>query len=379
MYKRMPEYDEPYGVVTQIPDFYMEMTKTEASVLCGLIKEYRPKKILELGVAAGGSTCLIMKCLEFLGLFETSVYSLDLNEQFYHNKEKETGCMLKDNKELFPNYDNHTFMLGKLAVDRMDEIGDAIDLLFMDTMHLLPGEILDFLLLYPRLSPNAIVVLHDTNLHNISGESRIMGKAISNRVLVNTVTANKFYTDKMEYLNIGAFQIIEDTKKYIADVFAALLLPWSYFVDPAVVQKYKEAYEKCYPAEILAIYDNAIEATEIHYKNEGKVGAAELDKVFCSGKKVFVYGCGYRGKKVLGYAKEHSYTISGMLVSDGINIEAFTDIAAQGEKIYHFSEIPVKPEECIIILATAVPEVRDLLAESVYEYAELENEFFWWV
>jgi len=202
MYKTMPEYYEAYNIVNEIPDFYMELTKEHAGVLCGLIKEYHPKKIVELGVAAGGSACLIMKCLELVEYRDTIMYSLDLNERCYQNKEKETGWLLKQNKEKFAYYGNHTYMLGKLAVDRLEQIGRDIDFLFLDTVHAVPGEILDFLLLYPYLKEGAIVVLHDTNLHNESNNE----KTICTRVLLDSVTADKFYISKRAYLNIGAFQ-----------------------------------------------------------------------------------------------------------------------------------------------------------------------------
>ena len=104
MYKKMPEYYEPYEEVSNFSNFYMELSKYDAGVICGLLRKYRPKKILEIGVSAGGSTCLILKCLELLGLTESAVYSIDLNEQFYRDKEKETGWLLKENSKYFAVY-----------------------------------------------------------------------------------------------------------------------------------------------------------------------------------------------------------------------------------------------------------------------------------
>jgi len=375
MMKKMPEYSEPYNVISQIPEFYMEISKEEAGVICGLIKEYRPRKIMEIGVAAGGSTCLILKCLELLGMSDTLMYSLDLNESFYRNGEKDTGYIAKENKEMFSNYCNHSFLLGKQTVDRVEELEEEIDFLFLDTVHAIPGEILDFLLLLPRLSKNAIVVLHDTNLHNIS-PNRANERSISNRVLVNTVTATKFYTNKLEYLNIGAFQIEVDTYKYIADVFASLILPWTYYVDDVTIKKYREYYEKNYSKECIEIFDNAVEAKEVHYGNMRDIGKAVVDKAFTFGKKVFVYGAGYRGKKLLTYLKGNAQTISGIIVSDEINIEQFTDLIQEGEKIYHFSEIPVEARDCIILLAIDSQEIREFLDNSAYKYVEPDRWFF---
>ena len=45
--------------------------------------------------------------------------------------------------------------------DVIDEIGSDIDFLILDTLHIVPGEILDFLVCLPYLTKDAIVVLHD--------------------------------------------------------------------------------------------------------------------------------------------------------------------------------------------------------------------------
>ena len=37
-----------------------EMSEFESAFLCGAIKQFRPKKILEVGVAAGATTAIIL-------------------------------------------------------------------------------------------------------------------------------------------------------------------------------------------------------------------------------------------------------------------------------------------------------------------------------
>ena len=61
-----------------------EMTEYESAVLCGVIVEKKPKKILEVGVAAGGTTAIIMQCLEDFEI-SSSVISCDLNKKYYRN------------------------------------------------------------------------------------------------------------------------------------------------------------------------------------------------------------------------------------------------------------------------------------------------------
>ena len=354
------EYYDAYEEVTKIDDFYMEMSREDAGVLCGLIREFAPKKIMEIGVAAGGSTCLIMKTLEKLGgeYNDAMLYSLDASERFYRNEELETGYLWNRIKNNYENAKNHQFLLGKLAVDRMEEIAEigGIDFLFLDTVHALPGELLDFLLLLPYLSKNAIVVLHDTILHNRSknrnGKERT---GMANRVLLSSVTANKFYRKGRKFLNIGAFQICEDTKKYIKDVFGALLLPWCCCINNDVLKKYDSEYRKNYAQPVIDIWEDVIE--EAAYVQRGKEFLEELDKIFKSESEVYIYGCGYLGNKIYNYIKEKAYRISGLVVSDGICKEDFKF----EEEIYYFSEIEKYHSNSIIIVATMSQEVEKLL------------------
>jgi len=344
------------------------MGPNEVAGLAGLIKEYKPKKIVELGIAAGGSTCAIMKTLECLNMTGTKVISLDLNNHFYRNIEKEIGYIFKENREEFSNYRNHTFLTGKYAVERLEEIGGEIDLLFLDTAHLIPGEILDFLLLLPYLSKNAIVALHDTNLHNCTVKDN---SCIATRVLVNTVKADKFLNDNN--LNFTAFQISQNTFDSIEDVFASLLLPWGYSTEDNVLYKYREEFKKHYSSQCIAFWDSSVEA----YRN--KLAYKKIKSAMESGKKLYIYGCGFCGRKLRDFFYEENWLFDGMLLSDGIELSEFTDLIEDGEKLYHFSEVPSESEDCIILLATIAPEVKELLENSEYEYIDIPERFFWFI
>lgn len=334
MIKKVIEYYEAYEEVLKIENFHMELGKEDAGVLCGLIREYKPRNIVEVGVAAGGSTCLIMKTLEKLGEEgrNTKLYSFDLNKNFYKDKKQETGYIWNNIKYQYSNSENQKYYLGTFAVDRIKEIQEIapIDFIFLDTVHFLPGEVLDFLLFLPYLSQNAIVILHDTNIHN-----RILlhREAYSNRVLLSCVTANKFYMNGYNFLNIGAFQVCEDTKKYIADVFSVLLLPWSYHVDENVIKKYEIEYKKFYDEQVLNIWKDAVNiALRIQKQKE------VLDNVFQKEEEVYIYGYGYIGKNMYNYLKKKRYNVTGIVLSDGICKEDFDC----EKEIYYISEIEKK-------------------------------------
>lgn len=54
MYKRVDVYNEPRAILDEMKDSYCEMHPNEHGVLCGLIRKFLPKKIVEVGVAGGG-------------------------------------------------------------------------------------------------------------------------------------------------------------------------------------------------------------------------------------------------------------------------------------------------------------------------------------
>ena len=68
------------------------MSDSQSAFLCGLLKTCRPKKILELGIAAGGSTAIILQALEDIGTFY-EMHSVDLREKHWEYK-TENMCFL---------------------------------------------------------------------------------------------------------------------------------------------------------------------------------------------------------------------------------------------------------------------------------------------
>lgn len=104
---KLPEYVSPKG--QREP----EMSEFESAFLCGAIKQFRPKKILEVGVAGGATTAIILQALEDLGE-PYEMHSVDVSEKFYADKTKSTGFLamfaLKNNLLITPppvNFKRH--------------------------------------------------------------------------------------------------------------------------------------------------------------------------------------------------------------------------------------------------------------------------------
>ena len=102
----MPLDFEPRGkILPQLPNHITpqgerepEMSESESAFLCGALKTFRPKKILEVGVAGGATTAIILQTLEDIGE-PYEMHSVDLNEKFYRYPSEPTGFMAAFAKE----------------------------------------------------------------------------------------------------------------------------------------------------------------------------------------------------------------------------------------------------------------------------------------
>ena len=126
------------------------MWVNEREFLNGIIRKIRPKKILEIGVNNGGSSVVILNVIRD---YNAKLYSIDLNS------EQKVGRCVRD---FFPHFLNKWKLFkGNIAIEYLENIGNNIDLAFIDSAHFEPGEIMDFLMILPFLKENAIVIFHD--------------------------------------------------------------------------------------------------------------------------------------------------------------------------------------------------------------------------
>ena len=64
-----------------------ELSDVDLSFIGGGVKKFRPKRILEIGVAGGGTTCFVLQCLEKMNI-DAKMYSVDLAYTFHKDKNK---------------------------------------------------------------------------------------------------------------------------------------------------------------------------------------------------------------------------------------------------------------------------------------------------
>ncbi len=338
-------YYKPIEVLNRLKCKDAEMTKQQLAFLCGLIKVHKPKKIVEIGVAAGGTTAVILQCLSLLNC-NTQMFSLDLSDNYYRDKTKKTGYLIEKYKKTFNSNIIHSLYTGKYSVEYLEKIGKDIDFLILDSVHSLPGELLDFLAFYPFLKLGSIVVLHDIALNHYSNNLN----GFATKVIFDNVAAKKIIDihSEKEFPNIGAFIVTEDTKKYINNVFSALTLTWAYLPDDTELILYRECYKKNYTYLQLKLYDMAVQLNKKTIKKQICKKKEEFNHIYrwiedIKSKKVYIYGYGNYGKKLYELMQLCNISFRGYIISDEV------EKMKCDETIYYLSEIKIDKEEVILI------------------------------
>ena len=233
-----------------------EMSGFDAAFLCGLLERYRPRKIVEVGVSSGGTTAVVLQCMEDLG-YDYEMYSVELREIVHYETNKRAGYLATEAAEKL-GVNNWTLLTGGVLPDFVDQIGDGIDFLLLDTTHRLPGEVLEFLVAYPHLAEHAVVCMHDIR-QNFKRWTATT--SIATNVLFASVVAEKILCEDEKrshgYPNIGAFRINEDTGRYICNVALALMPNWGLAMDAEHLDSYMRSIEASYDPEVVWVVRHA--------------------------------------------------------------------------------------------------------------------------
>ena len=226
-----------------------EMSYLERCFLNGIIRQTKPKKILELGVSAGGSSAIILNAIKDFD--NAKLYSVDYSKKWYRDNSKDVGFIID---EKFSNLKNKwKLYTGGTAAKFMEEIGGEIDLCLIDTMHINPGEFLDFLIVLPYLKKNAILIFHDIALHHT------YKYCITNGILFSCLNGNKLSFNEglwNRFANIGAVILDENIKDNILDYLYLLTLPWEYLPTDNDILECQKLFSKNYEEEFVDTFMN---------------------------------------------------------------------------------------------------------------------------
>lgn len=237
---------------------YCEMDEIEKRFLFGLIRHFKPKDILEVGVSSGGGSGLILSAISDCP--DTTLTSIDIATRGWQFENEKVGFVAQrkhsDNKQwnLIP---------GKDTSEVIEGLDKNFDFAIIDTAHIHPIETLNFLSVLPFLKKDAIVVLHDISLYLLN--SRNHSDCLATRYLFNAVVAKKIVPEKYKGLtnytqlpNIGAFQVSDDTLNYIENVFLSLYVPWKMITEKRILDSISGIVERHFPQKYAPMFRDAI-------------------------------------------------------------------------------------------------------------------------
>ena len=272
--QRPEDYEQEYlnKIKNKLSNALLE--KIDMRFINGMIRKYKPKKILEVGVASGGSSAIILNAIQ--NIENSHLYSIDKLINAFKKKNKETGWIVK---EKFRNLLNKwTLYTGGITANFIEKIGGDIDFVFIDTVHYAPGEWLDILQILPFLKKkNAIVMLHDIKYQFFIKKVFYS----SNDHLFTYLRGEKIMPKVPEVIpNIGAVLLDNNQEKNYFDYFFALTSTWSYIPDIEEWNFIRNFLSKYYSKELIEIYDSSYKMNK-NYKRILKKKKEEKN----SGKK----------------------------------------------------------------------------------------------
>lgn len=254
---------EIFEAIPKMDYEYIEIDMTEARFLFGLVRHFKAKNILEIGVSSGGGSGLLLAAIEDID--GATLTSIDLANEAYRFPSKPVGFVAQKKHYNNPKWN---LLTGKDPSEVIESIEKKFDFAFIDTAHVHPIETLNFLSVLPFLEDGAIVVLHDTSLYLCQRHYKNMNTfpnlGLATRYLLNSVCAEKIEPQKYEdnlctqIANMAAFQVTQDTRKYIDGVLTSLLVPWSIIPTETILAKVKQLISKHYSAKQYKIFADAI-------------------------------------------------------------------------------------------------------------------------
>ena len=257
------------------------MWGNQREFLNGVVRKFKPKKILEIGVAEGGSSIIILNAIK--DIKNSHLFSIDLS-----TNEMIGYCV----KNLF-NYLSNKWSLytGNIPAKFMKIIGKNVEMVFIDSGHFEPGEILDFLIILPFLKEEAIIIFHDIANQITRAGGKNTRRNWAPYKIFNIIRGTKFYPSGNNILtkDIGAIKLKKNQFKYIHDYFRALGGQWDYFPEEKHIDLIRKLIKIYYDNDCLVMFEEALKFNRKFLRNNplniNTVYNSETKKSFLKKKK----------------------------------------------------------------------------------------------
>ena len=198
--------------------------------------------------------------------------------------------------------------------------------------------------------------------------------SIATKILLDSVSGEKYFNLADGLPNIGAFRITEETRANIENVFSALSITWCYLESLETLIEYRKQYQRFYPRECLKLFDQIVRMQYQSYaRNRADVNGemSRFLEICGSERKLYLYGAGIRGNQLREFILKQGFRIDGFVISDNFKPEDFIHLNTE---TFRISEIPEGAFD--LILATPAPEVFVGLLEKGICFEFFSEKFF---
>lgn len=252
----------------------VEMSREEIWFIKYFIQKYHPKKIVEIGVSAGGNTVNLLNWKDK----DAQLFSVDIAKNWSKDETKLSGFMAdevedKDNYKIYRGYD---------YLDVYNEIGNDIDLIIIDTVHVMPGEFLTYITALPQLKDGCIVIFHDIhlNMKRISNDkfNDFQTSGYCTGLLYGGISSSEKYSLQTNGIsNIGCLIVDDSTRDSIKDVFRILCSRWFYLPFNLNFDMYREYVKKHYSPECYRLFCNCLDLQTKYFTHKRREKKKDLD------------------------------------------------------------------------------------------------------
>lgn len=235
-----------------------QLSLKQAYFINGIIRKFRPKNCLEIGVANGGSSILILNAIK--DIKDSILISLDLNTQLYLDSTKKTGYRVK--QFFFELSKNWKLFTGDMPSKFLENLNIKFDFLFLDSAHITPGEFFNIIEALPFLKENAIIILHDImwQMYQKVKNGKLKKIGSTQNYLFSSLFGEKLIIrGNNDILNIGAVFLYKNQKDHYLEYFFLLMNYWEYMPSETQINDLKIFIKKYYQNEIyLKIFEESV-------------------------------------------------------------------------------------------------------------------------
>jgi hypothetical protein len=230
-----------------------EMSRADHALMEMALERHAPRKILEVGVAAGGTTAMLLDKMPR----SSRLCSVDISTIYWKDAAKPVGFLAE---ELFGNDPRWRRFYGLDISSCIDQIGGDIDFAVLDTTHALPGELLSFMCILPFMSERSHIFIHDTGLHTRDKIfANTKSRAYACALLFNAIySADKTMSDD-GIPNSGLVEICRDhVIKNIYPVIDMLFMDWAYIPSKSILKLTAKYVAKFYSDANARLFQKAV-------------------------------------------------------------------------------------------------------------------------